>query len=220
MAKSDVLLVAHRAGNDLHELRAAEEAGVDLVEADVWWWRGRLEVRHSKTMGRIPLLWDRWSLERGWKPRLTFEALVRASHPQTELMIDLKGAHSELSRLVMDTMAREAPGRAYCVSSQWWQQLEPFEAVEAARVVYSVGNDRMRQDLEARLTGRVADGIAIHQRLLSPGRVERLRELASTVFSWPINDRRRFDELVAWGVNGIISDRYARLIEPGRRATS
>jgi len=212
------LLVAHRAGNDLHALRAAEQAGVDLVEADVWWWRGRLEVRHSKTMGPIPLLWDRWMLAPGWTRRLTLEALVRATQPGTELMLDLKGSASELPGLVLDAMARDAPGRAYTVSSQWWDQLQPFEGVEQARAVYSIGNERMREAIEVRLGGRVADGIAIHERMLTAARVERLRELASTLFSWPINDRRRFDELVGWGVNGIISDRYASLLRAGDHA--
>lgn len=43
------LAIAHRAGNDLRALGAAARAGVDLIEADIWPWRGRLEVRHLKT---------------------------------------------------------------------------------------------------------------------------------------------------------------------------
>lgn len=216
MTKFDeVLMVAHRAGNDLEALRAAEAAGADLVEADVWWWRGRLEVRHTKTMGPIPLLWDRWLLAPGWTPRLTLEDLLRAARPQTELMLDLKGSAIGLSALVRETMAREAPDRAYTVSSQWWDQLLPFESVEAARVVYSIGNERMRAAIGSRLAGRLADGVAIHERLLTPAWVERLRGIASTVFSWPINNRRRLDELVGWGVNGIISDQYEALFRLG-----
>jgi glycerophosphoryl diester phosphodiesterase len=42
------LVVAHRAGNDLARLRAALDAGADLVEADIHAFRGRLEVRHHK----------------------------------------------------------------------------------------------------------------------------------------------------------------------------
>ena len=56
------ILVAHRAGNDLKRLHEAEALGIAHIEADVRLWRGRLEVRHLKTLGPIPVLWDRWRL--------------------------------------------------------------------------------------------------------------------------------------------------------------
>ena len=37
------LAIAHRYGNGLRQLHRAEDAGADLVEADVWLYRGRLE---------------------------------------------------------------------------------------------------------------------------------------------------------------------------------
>ena len=55
-------LVAHRAGNDLALLRRAEERGITHVEADLHLFRGRLEVRHLKTVGPLPILWDQWTL--------------------------------------------------------------------------------------------------------------------------------------------------------------
>ena len=75
-------MIAHRAGNDPAHARSAWEAGADLIEADVWLYRGRLEVRHTKTMRGLPLLWDRWSLAPGWGPRLLLGDRYRASHPR------------------------------------------------------------------------------------------------------------------------------------------
>ena len=46
-------VVAHRAGNDLTDLRAAELLGNTVVEADVLLHRGRLEVRHPRTLGPV-----------------------------------------------------------------------------------------------------------------------------------------------------------------------
>ena len=46
-----LLHVAHRAGNTPDLLTAALADGADLVEADVHLYRGRLEIRHTKTMG-------------------------------------------------------------------------------------------------------------------------------------------------------------------------
>ena len=54
-----MLAIAHRSGNTVAGLRSALDLGVDLVEADVHAYRGRLEVRHLKSMGGLPWLWDR-----------------------------------------------------------------------------------------------------------------------------------------------------------------
>jgi hypothetical protein len=53
--------IAHGSGNELGLLRRAEALGLPLVEADVHLHRGRLEVRHRKTAGPLPALWDRGS---------------------------------------------------------------------------------------------------------------------------------------------------------------
>lgn len=201
-------MVAHRAGNHLDQLTAAEAAGVDLVEADVWHYRGRLEVRHLKTMGPIPLLWDRWKLTSARAPRLMLEELVQAADPSTELMLDLKGSARSLPGAVIDTMRRLAPGRPYTVSSQWWSALEPFREHPEVRVIYSIGNARMFRALPGWLGIRPAEAVGINHRLLTPDRVRSLRRLAPQVFTWTINDRARLEELLDWGVNGIISDEY------------
>ena len=57
-ALMNVLAIAHRAGNSLTELRQAAALGVDAIECNVHE-RGRLEVRHLKTAGPLPFLWDR-----------------------------------------------------------------------------------------------------------------------------------------------------------------
>lgn len=202
------LIVAHRAANDLAALRRAEATGVDLVEADVWYWRGRLEVRHLKTLGPLPLLWDRWRLEGAWRRRLLLDALVRAAQPTTEFMFDLKGRDPALPPLLLATMERLAAGRRYTVSSQSWRLLEPFRAVDGVRVVHSVGNVRMLRALPRRLGGHAAAAVAIDHRVLTPARAEALRRITPTLFAWSVNDVRRANELVTWGVNGLISDAY------------
>src|SRR6188508_3273249 len=82
-------IVAHRAGNDLARLRRAERVRPGLVEADVHLFRGRLEVRHLKTLGPLGVLWDRWYLAPPGTPRLELHELLAAT--DTALMLDLKG---------------------------------------------------------------------------------------------------------------------------------
>src|SRR5437763_5061456 len=70
------LLIAHRVGNSPSAIPAAVAAGADLIEADVHLYRRRLEVRHTKTMGVLPWLWDRWYLVPAATERLVLAALV------------------------------------------------------------------------------------------------------------------------------------------------
>lgn len=206
-----VLRIAHRAANTLAGLRAAEEAGCDVAEADVWWYRGSLEVRHTKTMGRVPLLWDRWSLEPAWRPRLSLAELVAASNHETVLMLDLKGGHSSLSEAVIAAMRSVAPGTRYMVCSQWWDSLEPFREVDEAFVMHSCGNARMVQDVVTRLTWGQRHAVAAHRKLLSKSVVERLHEHAEAVVSWPVNTMAAFEQVRDYGVDGITSDSIALL---------
>lgn len=201
-------VVAHRSGNSLNALRAAEALGVRSVEADVHRHRGRLEVRHLKTLGPVPLLWDRWKLASPWAPRLLLPELLRADDPSTELVLDLKGRDRRLAGLVLEALApRLAEGRGVTICARSWPLLEPFAGVEHVRVVHSVGNARQLARLRRRLDGRRIQGISIHECVLDSGRVRELRELADLILTWPVNTVERARELVAYGVDGLISDR-------------
>jgi PAP2 superfamily/Glycerophosphoryl diester phosphodiesterase family len=70
-----------------------------------------------------------------------------------------------------------------------------------------------------------AQAVSIHQRLLSPELVRALRRRTALLMTWPVNSVPRMDELLSWGVTGIISDdprvlrelvrRRARPLNPG-----
>src|SRR5688500_13351232 len=104
-------VVAHRAGNDLERLSIAAALGLPLAEADVHAYRGRLEVRHLKTAGALPVLWDRWKLASARAPRLELETLLAASADGPELMLDLKGHHRQLPGRLLRALALTEPGR-------------------------------------------------------------------------------------------------------------
>ena len=99
------ILVAHRAANTPATLRAAQGA-VDAVEADVHLFRGRLEVRHAKTVGPVPLLWERWYLLPRDTPRpLLGDLLAAAESLDTALMLDLKGPDPRMAGAVARAVA-------------------------------------------------------------------------------------------------------------------
>ena len=213
------LTVAHRAGNHLALLREARRVGVDLIEADVWLYRGRLEARHLKTVGPIPLLWDRWTLAPPWTRRLRLAEVLRAAGRDAELMLDIKSRDRRLPPTLIAELDTVVAGRPFTVSSQQWHQLAAFEGQPGARIVYSVGSERMLRALPAALSGRRLEGIAINRTLLDGERAARLLALAPLVLAWTVNDEAELRRLLAWGVNGVIVDALALLQAIHERAS-
>ena len=200
-------LVAHRAGNHLERLRAAEaEHRGAVVEADVNLFRGRLEIRHMKTLGPLPVLWDRWELASPRRPRLLLSELLAAAAPTTELMLDLKGKNPRLAERVVETLHPYLGTRRLTICTRTWPLLEAFEGLPVRRI-HSVGTARQLRMLLERAGGARLDGVSIHERLLDLTAVTELRRVAGVVMTWPVNDLARATELVRLGVDGLISDR-------------
>jgi glycerophosphoryl diester phosphodiesterase len=207
-------VVAHGSGNSILALRAAEALGVRAIEADVHLFRGRLEVRHLKTLGPIPLLWDRWKLANPFAPRLLVAELLAALDGRSELVLDLKGRQARLSTELLETLRPSlAAGHELTICARHWPLLDPFDGVAGVRVVHSVGSWRDLRRLRRRLGGKQIDAVTIHERLLDAPTVRNLREIADTVVTWPVNTVERAQELVRWGVDGLITDRPS-LLQP------
>lgn len=205
------LAIAHRAGNHLDSLRSAEEAGVDLVEADIWFYRKRLEVRHLKTLGPLTLLWDRWELRSAAGPRLLLANLLQAASPTTTLMLDLKGRDRQLATAVADACTQSLPGRPLVICARHWPLLDAFAGQALVTAVHSVGNGRQFAAVLPRLAGHAHPAVSVHERLLTPATVAAVKERGARIITWPINTAARVNELTALGVDGVISDDLALL---------
>lgn len=204
-------VVAHGAGNDLALLRRAERLCVELVEADVRLWRGRAEVRHLKTLGPIPLLWDRWRLANPFGPRLQLAELLAGAAPGTHLLLDLKGRNPRLAHLVLAALPA---GRRITACARSPRLLEPFEERPDVSRFRSVGS---RRQLRRLLQGsELLEGVSVHARLLDERVVRALHERVATVLTWPVNSAGRAAEVIAFGVDGVISSAPERLV--GRAA--
>jgi len=193
-------------------LRHAERLAPRLVEADLHLRRGRVEVRHLKTMGPVPLLWDRWRLAPGWTPRLELGALLAAAAPSTELMLDLKGRDLRLSRRVAEALACERGAPRVTVCARNWALLEPLAGREDVRLVHSVGSRRQLRALRRRYADRRLEGISIHRDLLDASTVVDLRTRADVVMTWPVASPDEARALAGWGVNGVITERFDALV--------
>jgi hypothetical protein len=206
-------VVAHRAGNSIAGLQAAERLGNAIVEADVRLYRGRVEVRHLRSVGPLPILWDRWRLEAPWRRRLILSELLDATAAETELMFDLKGTRVLLAEEVLRAIGPHLGTRRFTVCARRWQLLEPF-AGHPVRSVYSIATPRQLRCFLERFASERLDGVSIHERLLQPESVASLRAIAEILMTWPVNRPGRARELVRLGVDGLITDDAAALSRP------
>jgi glycerophosphoryl diester phosphodiesterase len=202
MTSSSPFVVAHRAGNDLRHALEAAAQGARLVEADVQLHRGRLEVRHLKTLRPLPILWDRWRLVSAFRERLLLPDVL-ALAPDVPLMLDLKGDDTRLVPLLLAQLGE----RPATVCSRSWRLLDLLEGRPGITVVHSAGTRReLREMLRRAEAGRLA-GVSVHERLVDASSSTLLRAAAAVVMTWPVNTAERARELVALGVDGLISDR-------------
>jgi glycerophosphoryl diester phosphodiesterase len=201
------LLVAHRYGNAVETVPAAVAAGADVIEADVHLHRGQFEIRHTKTLGALPWLWDRWYLVPASEPRLSLAELIAAFPGDALLMLDLKGWQPWQGRAVADAMERLAPGRPYLVSTGAWHMLSAFEHVPNAGIIHTVADRRHAWRIGLRLRRHRTDAIGVRRSLLAdPTLAPRLRRLAPVVLTWPVDSHAVAAEVLDRGVNGLIVD--------------
>ena len=206
------LLIAHRAGNDPARLGAAEGTGADVIEADLHLRRGRLELRHLKTVGPLPLYWDRWALAPPWRRFDTLDDLLAAARAETVLMLDIKGSDHAASRLVTATLDRAARCARVFVSAREWPLLDEIDPVLGQRIA-SAATPRQLERLIARASKQSFDGAAVHLRLLESARLRALRARIPLLMSWPVNHGHEAERATALGVAGLISDNLALLGE-------
>lgn len=201
------LAVAHRAGNSLAGLHGARELGVDVIECDVHHHRGRLEVRHLKTAGPLPFLWDRGELVSASAPRLGLEELLAADRQGTALMLDLKGRSPATARLLAG-LVHDVSHHPLLACGRFWPSVDAAGELPWVRPVLSA---RHRLEL-ARLRRRVAAapgtayGASVYAPLLTRAVVAELHRGLEVVMTWPVNDLATLDRVLGLGVTGVISD--------------
>jgi glycerophosphoryl diester phosphodiesterase len=203
----NVLAIAHRAGNSLAGLHAANELGVDVIECDVHHHRGRLEVRHMKTAGPLPFLWDTWELASASAPRLGLAELLEANRHGTTFMIDLKGRRTAAARSVARLLHQGGHHTTVLACGRYWPSLDALAGLPYVRPVLSARNRTELARLHRRLaSGPSVHGVSVHRNLLDRETVSRLARHVELVMTWPVNDLPSLDRMVDIGVTGVISD--------------
>jgi glycerophosphoryl diester phosphodiesterase len=200
------LVIAHRSGNELHLALQAHEAGADLIETDIWRYRNRLELRHVKTMGPLPILWDRWELHPGWGHRFQLNDLLRDLPIEARLFLDLKGVDPRLPTQAIEYIREHQPERQIILCGRTWAQLDLVEHHEDVSVFFSVGSDEELANVWSRLDRMEQPAVSIHKRYLTEANVKRFKEKHVTIVTWPVNTFAEGKHLHGLGVDGFTTD--------------
>lgn len=222
--------IAHGYGNSRRTLALAVDGPVDYIEADVWYQGGRLAVRHERKLGPLPVLFDekheghvghgpgRFGLTLGrWYVKLQIspvylEDVLALARGRRRVMVDVKwnpGARqSAFARALAQAVRLAAMGDEVTFCGQNWAVLERLRVIDPGlRVRYSIGVQRqlaafghVRQDETLR-------GVCLHQSLLSAQLIDILKRRGLDVWTWTVDDLALARELVALGIDGVISNR-------------
>ena len=212
-ASEQPLIVAHRAGNHLDKLAEAFALGVDYAETDVWLYRGRLEVRHEKTLGPLPFLHDHGRLFPGWKPRLLLPDVLQAAVGQGELFLDLKGAEPGLPDAVASAIEQAGAEDIVAFSSPRWAFLDRLAALlPKATRFYTISNPGRLAELRPRLNRGEIEAVSIHSGMLSAEIVQKLKQSGvRTMTTWAVKTEADARRVLGYGANGVTSDNLALL---------
>ena len=199
-----MLAIAHRSGNSVAGLRTALDLGVDLVEADVHAYRGRLEVRHLRSMGGLPFLWDKDAVVRRWRhEHLDLAGLITALGDDHRLMIDLKGLHPRLAPKVARELRDSAPDRGLTVCTKAWWMLDAFDL--PVQQVLSAASRRGLAKLRARVARAPVHGVSVRLSMLDAQVVDELHRGTDRVLVWPVDTAVALDRARSIGADGVIS---------------
>jgi glycerophosphoryl diester phosphodiesterase len=207
---SGPLVIAHGAANSPEGL-AAVAGDADVVEADVRRFGGRLEVRHAKTLGPVPLLWEGRRLLPPGSPRPLLHEILPCVGAGVDLLLDLKGPDPRLGAEVLAATEDWRAERGLLVSARAWRTADRLRGAAGVTVMHSVGGAGCLAALLRRYPPGGLEGVCVHRRLLTPGVIAALRERAPRVWTWPVDDPWTGAALVRWGVTGLISDAPERL---------
>ena len=208
------LAIAHRAGNSLAGMHGANELGVDVIKADIHHYRGRLEVRHLRTAGPLPFLWDRGQLVSAFAPRFGLHELLEADEHGTLFMLDLKGPWTWTGRAVARLLHDGGHHRPVLVCGRWWPSIDAMAHLPYVLPVLSARNRVEMARLWRRLDrGPKPHGVSVHRSLLDRQIVGGLHRHVEVVMPGPVHDQVALDEVLGFGVSGVISDEPGILAE-------
>lgn len=197
---------AHRAGNSREAVLAAIEAGADLIETDIWLHRGRLELRHAKRYGCLPLLWEGWSPSPGWLPRYTLRDLLEDVPDDALIFLDFKGRNMALGPMVLKELQEAAPDRTVAICGRNYPQLDTISDDPRIITFYSVGTESEWPEAQRHIEASSQPALSLLADLATPEKLQWMRERNGTTVCWGVHSQDQMERLQEMGVDGFTTE--------------
>jgi glycerophosphoryl diester phosphodiesterase len=195
----DVTGVAHNAGDDLRAATRAVAYGADAIEIDVRSVNGELFASHDAP---VPLLEDLVfhgpSLRDAWVvARLDTTVLLHLKQGSRRYLDELQSfLHARaLQRTIVQT---KNPGTLRTLR-------QTMPSVQRLLLIFTAKELAALRADEQLLT--VIDGVSVRESLLSASVQAWFERRGLLTFAWVVNDESRMNQLVARGIDGLITDR-------------
>lgn len=238
-----VVRIAHAYGNRRDTLETALRANIDMIEVDIWFRRGQIEVRHEKRVRWAPVLFDKrplgvnrigpWALALPGRRYLRLDRrpfalreLLRMTAGSKRLLLDVKEVSSgpaEAYASALKAEIAEAEAASWItVCGQFWPVLDRVREMAPGIVVaYSMQRESQWQEYTRRLaTADATRTVCMHHGMLNAERAAFLQESDVDVYCWTVDDKAEATALVERGVEGIISNDLALLADLRRQSGS
>ena len=202
---------AHRAGNNREAALAAVAAGADLLETDIWLHHGRLELRHQQTAGPLPILWEKWTIAPGWKPRYQLHDLLADTPAHVLPFLDFKGNAMDLGPTVLAELHRYAPDRTIAVCGRNYPQLETVADAPNVIPFYSVGETEEWPIAQEYIAASTRPALSLIAGMATEERIDWIKSLGGTVVCWDVHNTREIRQLYDRGVDGFTTDHLSLL---------
>jgi glycerophosphoryl diester phosphodiesterase len=187
---------------------------VDWIETDIWLHYGRLVARHDRSLWRLPVLYSRRSISLTLAPEFVLDSLLDETlGTSTRVLIDLKGRSRGFPDVLVGALRRRNAFEHAAICGKDWSVLERTRSLDSRTQVFYTLETSEHLDLYlARRRERTAPPtISCFHRLLTPATVEVLKSTGSIIFAWTVDSEPRARQLLAWGVDGITSNRLDML---------
>jgi len=225
-SSSRPLVFAHRGGaalapeNTIEAFDNGLAIGADGIELDVRLSRdGIAVVHHDPTLDRMTSLRgavnrrDAAELARAGVPTM---ASVLVRYPHTRVIIELKENTPDLARAVLDDIRAAGAADRVCVGSFWFRALRVVRRL-APGVATSAAREEVRWALyrswcrwpaaRASYAGYQIPEFAGTTQVVSPRFIDDAHGAGLGVQVWTVNTEADARRLLAWGVDGLITDR-------------
>jgi glycerophosphoryl diester phosphodiesterase len=218
LGRSNVLGVAHNAGDSAPSSQLAVAHGADVIEIDVSVVDDRLYAAHTSP----PI----WFPDIAYRGTTLDQAWARTAGARF-VEFDLKDTSPAAMRLMISFLNDHIDGRRVFVSARSIAALETLrERVPDAVRLLSIGD---RSALQALLDdparADVLNGASVRAGLLDAETMSWFKERGLLVFAWTVNDITQLNGLVALGIDAVTTENLAildamRWAEQHRAATN